>query len=310
MLDRTLLKLVFDAHLKKIPREHYEARRKKHPLAIDQILKPVGAQYPPHSTGQLEDLLSKLETRERLSTKRLLVLYLGQDLKDIVPELLLIPNNYDFPRPIIHLGLGLWAVDNDNSSQIVSCLSNPSVVLANYFDQPKELANIIVHALETMKQPRLALMMMRVLQPNLEDAENLEYDHRYATLLVNSGQLAEALRYTRLFSENKRYREILQGFFDLCSDTTKSLLNCLNLSEIEEEIFNQHPEPKARNRMMHNQSYQSDHSKSLRDEDMHHREHEEPLQQIYLQRQHQTVRKVSMTDSPARNTRSARKKKN
>lgn len=321
MLTRAVLKLLPESQLKKLPCDHYQVKRTTQPLVIDYLFKLAGllpedsddqAKYPPKSSAQLIDTFNRLDSdKNKLTLKQVFILYLTHDLKENNPDITLIPASYDFPRAIIHLATGLWAVDNDKPSLIVSCLSNPSIVYTNYFESPRELADIVVHALERLQQPRMALLMIRILQRNSnEDVENIEYDQQYASLMVNSGQLAEALKYIRIFSGCKNYREILQSFFELCSDSTKSLLNCLNLSITEEEVFNQHPEPKARNRMMHSQNGHSHHlstSKNYsRHEDESRHEHKHQLQQ----RSHQKVRNISFTDSPARNTRSARKKKN
>lgn len=318
MLNNSVFKLLAESQLKRLPYEHYQVRRKTQPLVIDYLFKLGGllseddqdsdeSRYPPRSTAHLLNIFNQLDfDKNKLVLKRIFILYLVHDLKESNPQISIIPTSYDFPRAIIHLATGLWAVDNDQPSRIVACLSNPSIVLSNYFESPRDLIEIIVHALERLQQPRMALLMVRILQRSTnEDAENMEYDPRYASLLINSGQLAEALKYTRIFTASKNYREILQSFFELCSDSTKSLLNCLNLSITEEEIFNQHPEPKARSRMMHSQNdhhhLSSSNSLSRRDD-----EHKHQLQQ----RPHQKVRNLSFTDSPARNTRSARKKKN
>lgn len=328
MLDKMLLKVVsepLDWFFGTILKDHYDKRRetlsdsnKKAILAIDYILKSCideDAQYPPDSAAHWNNYSASLESGSSKVFKQILVIYLQLDIREYMAQkensvrartkdkvelaslesaiknLQSLQYAFNFPNSIVHLGTGLWAVDNEQTDLIVSSLSNPSINLANYFESPKNVTSIIVESLVLSHRPRLALFLSKIHRPeNLDD----HYDAIYAFLLVSSGQLTEALRYERLFSENKNYQEILQSFFQLCSEWNQiKLLNCLNLSAEEEEVLNQHLI--SLSRPVTPSGKQSEGRTSR------------PKPRI---RSIQKIQKIpSFNDSPARNTRSANKRK-
>lgn len=326
--DKILLKVVgepLDWFFKTVLKDHYNKRRqtlsdsnKKAILAIDYILKSCigeGSQYPPESAAQWNSYSTSLQSGTSKVFKQILLIYLQLDIREYMAqkessvrtrtkdklelaslecaanELQSLPYAFNFPVSTEHLGKGLWGVDNEHTDLVVSSLSNPSIVLANYFELPKTVTGIIVESLVLSHRPRLALFLGRVHRPeNWDD----HYDAIYAFLLVSSGQLTEALRYERLFTENKNYQDILQNFFQLCTEWNQlKLVNCLNLSAEEEEVLNQHLISLSRPVTPSGKQSESRSSRS-----------KPRIRSI------QKVQRIpSFTDSPARNTRSANRRK-
>lgn len=329
MLNKLLVKVVgepLEWFLKTFLKDHYNKRRqtlsdsnKKSILAIDYILKTcidVEAHYPPESVAQWNDYFANLESGNSKVFKQILLIYLQLDIRGYLIQkesasrtrtkdktelasleqalisLQSIPCAFDFSSSVVNLGTGLWSVDNENPDLIVSSLSHPTINLANYFESPKTVTNIIVNSLVDSHRPRLALFLSKI-----HRSENWDdhYDAIYAFLLVSSGQLTEALKYERMFSESKNYQDILQNFFQLCSEwnSIKSM-NCLNLSAEEEDVLNQHLISLSR---PETPSGKQSVGKNSRPKPRH--------------RSVQKIQKIpfSLNDSPARNTRSANKKK-
>lgn len=317
--DKTLLKVVgesLDWFFKTVLRDHYNKRRqtlcesnKKAILVIDYILKSCieDSQYPPESAAQWNNYSTSLPNK---TFKQVLLIYLQLDIGEYMKEnsvrtrtkelaslecaandLQSIPYAFNIPISTEHLGKGLWAVDNEHTDLVVSSLSNPSIILASYFELPKTVTSIIVESLVLSHRPRLALFLSRVHRPeNWDD----HYDAIYAFLLVSSGQLTEALRYERLFIENKNYQDILQNFFQLCSEWNQiKLLNCLNLTAEEEDVLNQHLISMSRPVTPSGKQSESGVPRS-----------KPRIRSI------KKVQKIpSFNDSPARNTRSANRRK-
>ena len=215
--------------------------------------------------------------------------------------------SFDFSNSVVKLSTGLWAMDNDQLSLMVSCLSDPAINLSHYFETSKNLVRIIVGTLYHCGNSRMALYMSRI--HRYENWEE-DYDQIYASLLIGSGQLVEALKYERMFVDQENYHEILQRFFELCSklDATK-LLTCLNLSIEEEEVLNQHlviesSRPATPASAANHQTRRVTISASatpIRSKQTGH---------APRNRHVQSLRKMpSFSDSPAKNTRSARKRK-
>lgn len=316
-----------DPFFKKVSREHYDKRRETlrevndgASTAIDSILKTClhrEALYPPESASLWVDYYSKLGSEKVY--KQILLVYLKLDignylnlkrglnkgrskdktelasLEEVSAVLSVIPHSFDFPSSVIQLTTGLWAVDNEQTNLMVSTLSNPSINLADYFKIPKDLSDIIVESLFISRQPRLALMMSKIHRYENWD-EN--YNEIYAFLLIKSGQLGEALKYERMFSERSNYNEILLHFFGQCSEQNLSqTINCLNLTVKEEEALNQHFISESRPITPSGTQIKHISSSTTKSKPRN--------------RGIQVVRSnSSVNDSPARNTRSARKKKN
>lgn len=322
MLTSQIVPEYFDWFLKSVLKDHYDKRRQalieaneETIPAIDYIFKTyIGKEktYPPESSAQFNKYLLRLDSERSKVFKQLILIYLKLDtsrhllqkenlnksrtkdkaelvaFENALSRLQSFPHAFDIPNSILHLSTGLWAVDNEDTNLTISSLSNPSIDLSNYFEKPQEVTSIIVDSLIIGHQPRIALFMSKIYR---YESWYEKYDAIYAFLLVSSGLLIEALKYERLFSDREDYHEILQRFFKLCSEwnVTKSL-NCFNLSHEEEDVLNQHlisesrpvtpsgtkssSRPKPRNRRI------------------------------------QVVQRTpSFNDSPARNTRSARKRK-
>lgn len=309
--------------------------------AIDHIIKAcVGEkfQYPPESIAQWHEYFFKLGSGYSHVFQQLFIIYLQLDiasylsmreresktgrntrtkdrsdlmiLEATLNELKKLLQINDFPRPLVKLSIGLWSMDNDHLNAMIKNLSDPSVQLANFFESPKEVTRIILDTLRQCGNPHMALFMNRVHRYENWD-EN--YDPVYSDLLLSSGQLLEALKYERNFLDRENYHEILQGFFELCSKlgVIKSLER-LNLSEEEEEILNQHlPHPDSLNSSRAVTPSTSQHmlkrvtiSETVtpaRNKSSSHTPRNRSVQQL--------KKMPSFTDSPARNTRSARKKK-
>lgn len=305
-----------NALFSKILKEHYDKRRQTlaafkegSNLAIDHILRTClnqdKTQYPPESASQWNLYFSKLEAGRNKVFKQLLVIYLKLDLNNYLSQkeissryrtkdkaelaalekLANLPHAFDFPNSVTHLSTGLWAVDNENNSLIVSSLSNPSINLGKYFESPREIQTIITDSLIMKNKPSMALYLSKV---HRYDNWDEEYDAIYAFLLISTGRLTEALKYERLFADHEKYHEILQRFFEVCAewDVLKSL-NRLNLTVAEEEALNEHLVILSRPVTPSSTQTSTASSKP------------KPRSRIV-----QTV-----TDSPARNTRSARKRK-
>lgn len=309
--------------------------------AIDYIIKTCvdeSAQYPPESVAQWHEYFLKLTAGHSHVFQQLFIIYLQLDVanylavreresktgrhtrtKDRSDLLILdetlnnlknLPQTNDFAQPLIKLSTGLWAMDNDQLGLMINCLSNPQIQLANYFESPKELVRIIVGTLRQCGNPRMALYMSRVHRHENWDED---YDQVYSYLLLSSGQLIEALKYERTFAESENYYDILQRFFELCSklDVIKSL-NRLNLSVEEEEVLNHHMPshdsaessravtPSVSQHQIKRVTI-SESATPARNKSSSHTPRNRSVQQL--------KKMPSFSDSPARNTRSARKKK-
>lgn len=305
-----------DAFFSKTLKEVYDKRRqslaatkKGSSLAIDYILRAClkndGNHYPPESSNQWKKYFYNLEAGQNKVFKQLLVVYLKLDLNNYLShkentnrarfkdkaelaaleKLANLPHAFDFPNSVIHLSTGLWAVDNEDTSLIVSSLSHPSIKLDKYFNSLREIHTIIVDSLIMKNKGSMALYLSKI---HRYDNWDEEYDAIYAFLLISTGRLTEALKYERLFAEHDKYYEILQRFFEICAewDALKAL-NRLNLTVIEEEALNEHLIIQSRPVTPSNTQLSTTSSKP------------KPRNRI--------VQAVS--DSPARNTRSARKRK-
>jgi len=325
-IARSIVNDSLDWFFKRVLTVHYDQRRQtllesndRAIPAIDYILRTCikeSVTYPPESASQWNDFFSRLESGDNKVFKQVLLIYLKLDANNYLTQketstrirtkdrtelasleaalngLIPLPIAFDFPNSVIHLGEGLWAVDNEKTSLIVSSLSCPTIQLANYFEFPQDLSNIIVDSHIFSHNPRMALFMSKIHRYEKWD-EN--YDAIYAFLLISSGQLIEALKYERIFSDRDNYLDILQRFFELCSrwQAIKSL-NCLNLTVEEEEILNRHLVSESR--PVTPSGSQSKGAVSSRPKPR--------------SRSIQVVQRTpSFNDSPARNTRSARKKK-
>lgn len=341
MLDKVVKGIVTDSldwFLARVLRDHYDRRREvlNEPkegssTAIDYILNQAtepadGRQtllYPPDSASQWLELYSSLGSADKKYggnfRKQILLIYLKLDansylshkenstrtrtkdkvelasLETALGVLLKLPEAFDFSKSTIELATGLWAVDNAETNLIVSSLANPTINLGNYFESPKELTNIIVDSLIIDHNSRMALFTSRVHHYEKWDENGPVYNPIYAFLLISSGQLIEALKYERKFAGRENYQEILQRFIELCSEwNVTKLLNCLNLSAAEEEVLNT----------------VSECSRPVTPSSTQTRNTPTPSRQKPKNRTVQTIRRnMSFNDSPARNTRSARKRK-
>jgi hypothetical protein len=338
-----------DWFLKRVLHEHYGRRRQlirdndqdfELIPAIDYVIKTCvdeSAHYPPDSVAQWHEYFLKLGSGYSHVFQQLFIIYLQLDVANYLTvreresktgrqtrakdktELLILDETLnslknllrinDFSQPVIKLSTGLWAMDNDQLGLMIDCLSDPLVQLSNYFESPKEVVRLIVGTLRQCGNPRMALFMSRVHRHENWDED---YDHAYSYLLLSSGQLIEALKYERIFMESENYHEILQRFFELCSklDVIKSL-NQLNLSVEEEEALNQHMpiHDSANSSRAVTPSASQNHIKRVtisesttpRSKSSSHTPRNRSVQQL--------KKMPSFSDSPARNTRSARKKK-
>ena len=188
------------------------------------------------------DLDSYLLVRERESTTgrqtrakdRAELNYL-QTTSDCLKAL---PKSFDFTKAVIRLSTGLWALDNDRPELWLPCLSDPSIDFTNYFETPKDLVQLIVGTLHCQNNPRMALYMGTI---HRHESWGDNYDPLHAYLLIQSGQIDKALKYERMFQDQQNYREILSSFFELCLrlDVSKEV-NYLTLSVDEEEAWNEH----------------------------------------------------------------------
>lgn len=320
MFDTTISKIVndsLDGFFTKTLKELYDKRRqslaatkKGSRLAIDYILQTClntsDALYPPESSSQWKVYFASLEAGRNKVFKQLLVIYLKLDLNNYLAhkenssrvrskdkaelaaleKLANLPHAFDFPNSVIHLSTGLWAVDNEDTSLIVSSLSNPSIKLEKFFDSPRGIHTIIIDSLIMKNKGSMALYMSRIHRYENWDEE---YDAIYAYLLISTKQLTEALKYERLFADHEKYYEILQRFFEICAewDVLKDL-NCLNLTVTEEEALNEHLVIQS-SRPVTPSSTQTSTTSS------------KPKPKTRITQ--------AVSDSPARNTRSARKRK-
>lgn len=346
-----------DWFLKKVSKETYDKRRQLlsessneiHPIpAIDYILQSCikpDINYPPQCMQEWHQYFTKLGSGYSHVFQQTLLVYLKLDIRNYLAfreresttgrqtrskdkaelqalaealnRLERIPVAFDFTNSVIKLSTGLWALDNEQPGLMISCLSDPAVSLSNYFnaESSKELMRLIIGSLYLDGNPRMALFMSKI---HRHDNWDEVYDPLYAFLLINSGQLIEALKYERTFMDQDNYSEILQSFFELCSkcDVTKSL-NCLNLSVEEEEFLNQHLIIESRpvtpsHAHPLNQSIKTPIVSSSATKNA----HRTPMTSTTKPKHYQTPRNRSMVqrmpsfnDSPAKNTRSARKKK-
>lgn len=295
---------------------------------IDYILQNYvdpNASYPPPSTSVwLSYVLTSNDSDKNQVIKQILLNYLKLDIRNYLTQketstrtrtkdknelstleitfkgLTELAEKFDFKTTIIHLSTGLWATDNEQTVLMMSSLCNPSINLEDYFNSPREMVRLIIDSLVVSHQPRLALFMSRV---HRYDPSNSDFDNVYCFLLIITGKLSEALKYTRMFSEKENYHDVLERFFDWGSeyDLIKSI-KCLNLSEEEEEILNEiltirssRPVTPSGSQIKH----QTD--KTGTTSTPKHKPRSRNIQSLQ--------RNTSMSDSPARNTRSARKKK-
>lgn len=347
MLNKIASKIVTENlnwFIAKVLKEFYDKRRQilndsskdVQPIpAIDYVLRTCINQeaiYPPESVEQWHEYFHKLEYGYSNVFQQMLLIYLKLDISNyltirerestmgrqtrakdkaelatleaILVKLIAIPNAFDFPNSVIKLSTGFWALDNEQASLMISCLSDPSVDLSNYFESPKEVIRLIVGSLFIGCNPRMALFMSRI--HRYENCDQ-DYDPLYAFLLISSGQIIEALKYERMFMNNENYHDILQRFFELCSkwDVIK-LLNCLNLSIEEEEVLNQYIVESSRPVTPSNtqQIRVRTNSISHATTPTRHTKHTPRNRSVQA-----LQRLPSFNDSPARNTRSARKKK-
>lgn len=318
--------------------ENYDKRRQMRSLNessklfIDVLLNQC--HYPPESSAKWIECYKKCG-----KDKRILILYLARDLDNYLESstrpasvtrsskqdkttnqhlaelknsqitLSNIPKAFDFPNSVVHLATGLWALDNDLTNKATASLSNPSISLYDHFSSPLPVRNLIMDGFIAHDESRTALYMQRI---HRYDDWDENYDAIHLKLLVKSGQLVEALKYQRAFSDREDYREILQNFMELCLELNLIRpLNYLNLTAEEEEVLNYYREVESvssrpvtpcskqqttpyRTTVTSNRSEQMDKSRSCR------QSRKTPRHRA-VQKQH------SFSDSPARNTRSARK---
>lgn len=314
-------------------RDHYDRRReaitdanKNTMLGIDYILRTCiedDIRYPPDSVSDWLEHFRRLRSHDNNVFQQLLLVYLKLDasnylsireressmgktrardradltsLENTLQKLLAMPDAFDFSKTVVKLATGLWAMDNEQISLMISCLSDPLLNLADYFECPGALSKIIVDSLILAHNPRMALYMSRIHRYENEDED---FDSIYAFLLISSGRLVEALKYERTFADQTNYNDILRRFFELCWEwkVTKSL-NCLNLSVEEEEALNQQlvigeSRPTTPSSSQNGKSTTKSTSKP---------------KQTPRNRGIQNIRRqLSFNDSPAKNTRSARK---
>lgn len=336
MLVRVVEKIVDDSinwFFARVLRDHYDRRReaindanKETMLGIDYILRTClneDATYPPDSSMSWLKYFRKLRSNDNNVFQQILLIYLKLDasnylsireressmgktrardrveltaLENALQKLLIIPDAFDFSRSDTKLATGLWAMDNEQIDLMISCLSDPLLNLADYFESPETLSKIIVDSLILAHKPRMALYMSRLYR---YDSEDEDFNAIYTFLLISSGRLVEALKYERTFSEQSNYNEILRRFFEQCWEwkVTKSL-NCLNLSVEEEEALNQQL---ALGESRPTTPCGSQSSKSAV-------KSTSKAKQTPRNRGIQVVRRqLSFNDSPAKNTRSARK---
>lgn len=350
-LEKHIIRIVgenLDWFFKRVLNEHYEKRRQvlggadqsfELIPAIDYILKTCvddSCQYPPESVAHWHEYFLKLGSGYSHVFQQLLIMYLRMDitnyletrarestagrqtrgkdkaeltiLNDTLGKLTDLSRSNDFTMPLIKLSQGLWAMDNDQLILMLDFLSHPLVQLSNYFDSPKDLVRIIVGTIQLCGHSRLALYMSRV---HRNENWNEDYDQMYAYLLLDSGQIIEALKYERTFMDSENYHDILQRFFELCArlDVIKSL-NCLNLSIEEEEVLNQHhiiesSRPVTPSPTMHQTRRVTISEPAVTPVNRSNKTSSHTPRNRSVQK----LRKLpSFSDSPARNTRSARKK--
>lgn len=268
MLEKVISSIInedWDWFLGNFLKDYYEKRRKcriEETLAIDLLLD---IKYPPLSSIEWNNCF---DNKQRLGC--ILLVYLTLDLRNYLdqadrdtpitrsarakrstieersltllrtafPKLANIEKAFDFPISIINLSKGLWALDNDQLENAILSLSHPTVNLQEDIPKTNDIRNLIVNNLIALKENRLALYMKRIYPC---DDEN--FDAQHLLLLLKSGQLIEALKYQRSFSGKEDYQEILEKFVELCrnADLTKSLGN-LKLNANEENQLNKLPE--------------------------------------------------------------------
>lgn len=306
-------------------------------LLIDLILDD---NYPPNSSTDWNELINK----SKPTTQQLLLTYLKLDTEKLLNDkpdegqeqqlelehafkhLSMIPGMLLFPHNTHYLATGLWSLDNGHIDEALKHLSKasaldslPSDILVPY------LPNQIVNNLIAAGQSKIALFVHRLLRQNGWDDN---YDSIYTYLLLSSNQLIEALKYQRKFADEDGYFERLQNFLEQCSRLNLGKdLNNLRLTDKEERALNYYREAES---VMSSRPVTPCASQQSQ---------LNPSQQHYTRSQQKTnpsknqssrsVAKgtrtknvatsssatpsrtfpVSVTDSPARNTRSARKKK-
>lgn len=341
MLDKVVNRIVtdslnwfFETNLK----DHYDKRREALSESSEQIIPVIDyilqtctgnkdAKYPPDSGAKWIEYYTKMNLdKHNYFLKRLLLVYLELDIRNytssgkecstvkmtnertvltlpkthsldgIWVQLHSLPHAFDFPSSTVYLATGLWAVDNGETDLVFASLSNPSVKLQDYFVFTKEVSNIIISSIFIDNQSRIALFMSKIHRYESWD-EN--FDPIYALLLLRSNQLSEALKYERIFSERENYEDILEKFFRFCLESNvMKYLNCLNLSAEEEEVLNQLPASIEGSRPVTPAS--GKHLSSI----------SQSSRQKPTNRNIKVIRRTpSFNDSPARNTRLARKRK-
>lgn len=336
-----------DWFFKRVLSEQYEKRRQslregsqdiELMPSIDYIMKTCideGSTYPPESAAHWHECFLNLGSGRSHVFQQLLIIYLKSDIAnylamrerestmgkstrakdknelavmgETLKRLNELPQTFDFTSSVVNLSAGLWAMDNDQVGLVVSHLSDPAINLTNYFESSRELVRIIVGTLHQSGHSRMALFMSRI---HRYDNCDEDYDQLYAFLLLSSGQLVDALKYERLFMDQGNYTEILQQFFELCSKlgVTKAL-NCLNLTVEEEEILNQHMVLES-SRPVTPASCISQQTRRVTISESATPTTHKQVQHTPRNRSVQQLRKMpSFSDSPARNTRLARRKK-
>lgn len=294
---------------------------------IDYILQNYvdpNAIYPPPSTSVwLNYVLTPNESDKNQVIKQILLIYLKLDIGNYLTQketstrtrtkdknelsslecafkgLSLLSEAFDFRNSIIHLSNGLWATDNEQLDLMTSSLCSPSISLEDYFTSPREMIRLIIDSLVISHLPRMALFMSRVYK---YDPSNSDFDNVHCFLLLITGKLSEALKYTRIFSDKDNYHEVLERFFYWCSeyDFIKSI-KCLNLSEEEEEYLNEILTTRSSRPVTPSGTQDRQTDKTSRTSTPKNKSRNRNIQSLQ--------RNTSISDSPARNTRSARKKK-
>jgi len=329
--------------------KRHELKQELIPIIDYVLKTSIGpeAHYPPETLNLWHEYYHKLSSGYSQVFKQLLVIYLKHDLasylsireresttgrqtrtKDkheleylntTLDKLSSIPQTLDFKTSIVKMSTGFWALDNDQAALMLSCLSDPFIDFSNHFESPRDLTHLIVATLYSTDNQRLALHMHRT---HRYDGWGDEYDELYCRLLIHSRNLSEALKYERMFGDQENHQDILRTFIEMCSkfDLTKAL-NRLHLSIEEESALNElitDVQSPVNISMSQSRSHHG-HRQSTTTPSASH-----PLNTSFGQqnisresvgmatprnRNVQLFRKKSFNDSPAKNTRLAKKKK-
>lgn len=133
-------------------------------------------------------------------------------LEDTLTTISSIIGSLDTPICVAKFATGIWGVDNEDTQCIQNNLTYPRLRFCEFVESSHNLTRLIVDLLTMSGNLKIAFFIRK---NQRSDEFEKSYDDTYASLLISTNQLVDALVYERLFQNDKDYKQTLQSFFDL-----------------------------------------------------------------------------------------------